>query len=69
MKEALAGVKYTTYEETLAYMPLSEDCKLREVFDAFNDINLSLDLQDAALPYAPCIDGTLLPDLFEGKTR
>jgi len=69
MKEALAGVKYTTYEETLAYMPMSADGKLKEVFDAFNDINLSLDLQDAALPYAPYIDGSLLPDLFEGKTR
>lgn len=69
MKEALAGVKYTTYEETLEYMPMSEDGKLREVFDAFNEINLSLDLQDGPLPYAPYIDGSLLPDLFEGHTR
>lgn len=69
MKEALAGVKYTTYEETMAYMPLAGDGKLKEVLDAFNDINLSLDLQDAALPYTPYIDGALLPDLFEGKTR
>ena len=69
MKEALAGVKYTTYEETLEYMPMSQDGKLREVFDSFNDINMSLDLQDAPLPYAPYIDGSLLPDLFVGKTR
>ena len=69
MKEALAGVKYTTYEETLDYMPVSEDGKLREVFDAFNKINISLELQDSALPYAPYIDGSLLPDLFEGHTR
>ncbi|MEM9779909.1 MAG: hypothetical protein AAF813_08315, partial [Pseudomonadota bacterium] len=69
MKEALAGVKYTTYEETLAYMPMSGDGKLREVFDSFNSINMSLDLQDAPLEYAPYIDGALLPDLFEGKTR
>lgn len=69
MKEALAGVKYTTYEETLEYMPVSQDGKLREVFDAFNDINMSLELQDSPLPYAPYIDGSLLPDLFEGKTR
>ena len=69
MKEALAGVKYTTYEETMEYMPMSEDGKLREVFDSFNEINLSLDLQDAPLSYAPYIDGSLLPDLFEGKTR
>ncbi|MEO1294146.1 MAG: hypothetical protein AAFV62_15245, partial [Pseudomonadota bacterium] len=57
------------YEETLDYMPLAGDGKLKEVFDAFNEINLSLDLQDAALPYAPYIDGALLPDLFDGKTR
>lgn len=69
MKEALEGVKYTTYEETMEYMPTSEDGKLREVFDTFNEINMSLDLQDAPLPYAPYIDGSLLPDLFEGKTR
>ncbi|MEM8868851.1 MAG: ABC transporter substrate-binding protein [Pseudomonadota bacterium] len=69
MKEALDGVKYTTYEEAMVYMPLSGDGKLREVFDAFNDINMSLDLQDAQLPYAPYIDGALLPGLFEGKTR
>ncbi|MBM7067203.1 ABC transporter substrate-binding protein [Actibacterium sp. 188UL27-1] len=69
MKEALAGVKYTTYEETLDYMPASGDGKLRTVFDDFNKINLSLDLQDGPLDYAPYIDGSLLPDLFEGKTR
>jgi NitT/TauT family transport system substrate-binding protein len=69
MKEALAGVKYTTYEETMEYMPMSENGKLRAVFDTFNNINISLDLQDAPLAYAPYIDGSLLPDLFEGKTR
>ena len=69
MKEALAGVKYTSYEETLEYMPASGDGKLKEVLDAFNKINISLDLQDAALPYAPYVDGSLLPGLFDGKTR
>ena len=69
MKEALAGVKYTTYEETLIYMPESEDGKLKEVFDSFNEINMSLDLQDAPLPYAPYIDGSLLQGLFDGHTR
>ncbi|MFT6913393.1 MAG: NitT/TauT family transport system substrate-binding protein [Paracoccaceae bacterium] len=69
MKEALEGVKYTTYEEAMAYMPMSQDGKLREVFDAFNEINISLDLQDAALAYSPYIDGSLLPGLFDGKTR
>ncbi len=69
MKEALAGVRYTTYEETMAYMPTTADGTLKEVFDSFNEINAALDLQDAPLSYAPYIDGSLLPDLFEGKTR
>ncbi|MDJ1006344.1 MAG: ABC transporter substrate-binding protein [Paracoccaceae bacterium] len=69
MKEALEGVKYTTYEDTLAYMPMTGDGTLREVFDAFNEINISLDLQDAPLPYEPYIDGALLDGLFEGFER
>ena len=69
MKEALAGVRYTTYEETLEYMPADGSGKLREVFDSFNEINAALDLQDAPLDYAPYIDGSLLPGLFDGKTR
>lgn len=69
MTDALTGVKYTSYEEALAYMPGDGNGKLREVFDAFNAINLSLDLQDAALDYAPYVDGALLQGLFDGKTR
>ena len=70
MKEALAGVKYTTYEESVDYMPSAAgDGKLKEVFDAFNDINIALDLQDAALEYQPYVDGTLMDGLFEGHMR
>ena len=69
MKEALAGVKYTTYEETLEYMPADGSGKLKDVLDAFNKINISLDLQDAPLPYAPYVDGSILEGLFDGKTR
>jgi NitT/TauT family transport system substrate-binding protein len=69
MKEALTGVKYTSYEETLDYMPADGDGKLKEVFDAFNEINMQLDLADAPLAYEPYINGSLLPGLFEGKTR
>lgn len=69
MTEALTGVKYTSYEDAVAYMPGDGNGKLREVFDAFNGINLSLDLQDAALDYAPYVDGSLLAGLFDGKTR
>jgi len=70
MKEALAGVKYTSYEESAAYMPGSAgDGKLKEVFDAFNNINVSLDLQDGPLAYSPYVDGSLMPTLFDGHKR
>lgn len=70
MKEALAGVKYTSYEESVEYLPsASGDGKLREVFDAFNDINVTLDLQDGPLEYTPYVDGAALEGLFDGHTR
>ena len=70
MKEALAGVKYTSYEESVEYLPSAAgDGKLKEVFDAFNDINVTLDLQDGPLDYQPYVDGELLDGLFDGKTR
>ena len=70
MKEALAGVKYTSYEESVAYMPgAGGDGKLKEVFDAFNEINVSLDLQDGPLTYQPYVDGSVITDLFDGHER
>ncbi len=70
MKEALAGVKYTSYEESVAYLPASDgDGQLKDVFDAFNDINVVLDLQDAPLEYRPFVDGSVLDGLFDGHTR
>ena len=70
MKEALAGVKYTSYEESVDYLPsASGDGQLKEVFDAFNEINVALDLQDKPLEYQPYVDGAVLKGLFDGKTR
>ena len=70
MKEALEGVKYTTYEESVEYLPsASGDGKLKDVFDAFNDINIALDLQDGPLEYQPYVDGALMDGLFDGHTR
>ena len=70
MKEALEGVKYTSYEESVAYLPTSsDDGKLKDVFDAFNDINLALDMQDGPLEYKPYVDGEALKGLFDGHTR
>jgi len=70
MKEALAGVKYTSYEESVAYLPSAAgDGLLKEVFDAFNEINVELDLQDAPLEYRPYVDGSSLRGLFDGHAR
>lgn len=70
MKEALAGVKYTSYEESVGYLPSSSgDGQLKDVFDAFNEINMTLDLQDGPLAYQPYVDGTLLDGLFDNHTR
>jgi NitT/TauT family transport system substrate-binding protein len=70
MKEALAGVKYTSYEESVAYLPSGNgDGELKDVFDAFNDINVTLDLQEGPLEYQPYVDGALLNGLFNGHTR
>lgn len=70
MKEALAGVKYTTYEDSVAYLPSSGgEGQLKEVFDSFNDINVTLDLQDGPLEYQPYVDGAVLDGLFDGHTR
>ena len=70
MKEALEGVLYTTYEESVSYMPSGDDLgRLHEVFEAFNGINISLDLQDEPLPYQPFVDGSVLEGLFDGHER
>jgi hypothetical protein len=70
MKEALAGVKYTSYEESVSYLPsTSGDGQLKKVFDAFNEINVVLDLQDGPLEYQPYVDGAALDGLFDGQTR
>lgn len=70
MKEALEGVLYTTYEETVSYMPSADGLgRLHDVFEAFNDINISLDLQDEPLAYQPYVDGSALEGLFDGHER
>ena len=70
MAADLGGVQYTSYEDTLAFMgsPGSPG-QLAEVFDALNEINVQLDLQDESLNYDDHIDASLLTNLFEGTTR
>ena len=57
-------------KESVAYLPSdSGDGKLKEVFDAFNEINIALDLQDEPLVYGSFVDGSLLNGLFDGHAR
>lgn len=70
MAEALEGVLYTDYEETVSYMPSADGPgRLFEVFTAFNEINQSLDLQDAPLDYDALVTGDVVQGLFDGHTR
>ncbi|WP_114389421.1 ABC transporter substrate-binding protein [Notoacmeibacter marinus] len=70
MKASLEGVKYTSYEESQSYLPGADgEGKLKEVFDAFNKINIALDLQDGPLEYQPFVDGSLLDGLFDDVER
>ncbi|RVT81869.1 myristoyl transferase [Rhodobacteraceae bacterium CCMM004] len=70
MKEALEGVKYTSYEESVEYLPSADgEGKLKSVFDSFNEINVALDLQDGPLDYSPYVDGSVLDGLFDGHER
>lgn len=70
MAESLSGVKYTSYEESVSYMPSANGKgELSGVFDSFNTINQALDLQDGPLDYEGFVTGDVLNGLFDGKTR
>ena len=70
MKADLAGVYYTSYEDALEFFGVGgQPPKLASVVDGLNDINVDLDLMDAAIPYEAMVDPTLTEGLFEGKTR
>ena len=69
MKADLGGVYYTTYEDALEFFGIGQDPKLKQVIDDLNDINVDLDLMDAAISYEAMVDPTLTEGLFEGKTR
>ena len=70
MKEALGrGENNTTYEDTVAYMPDDEDGTLREVFDAFNEINISLRSAGRTATLFALYRRLVLDGLFDGPTR
>jgi NitT/TauT family transport system substrate-binding protein len=66
MAADLGGVRYTNYEESVAFLGTeAQPGKLAEIFADLNEINLSLDLQDAALIYEQQVDPSFLEGLFE----
>ncbi len=69
MKEALEGVVYTSYEDAVNFMGSGGNTELKEIFDAFNEINIGLKLQDSELTYSDHVDPSTIDGLFDGKTR
>ena len=69
MKEALEGVIYTSYEDAVKFIGSGGNTELKEIFDAFNDINIGLKLQDSELTYSDHVDPSTIDGLFDGKTR
>lgn len=70
MKADLGGVYYTSYEDALEFFGVGGQApKLKDVVAGLNDINVDLDLMDAAISYEAMVDPTLTDGLFDGKTR
>ena len=70
MKADLGGVYYTSYEDALEFFGIGGQApKLKVVVAGLNDINVDLDLMDAAISYEAMVDPTLTDGLFDGKTR
>ena len=70
MQADLGGVYYTSYEDALEFFGVGGGPpKLKSVVDGLSDINVDLDLMDAAIPYKAMVDPTLTDGLFDGKTR
>lgn len=66
----LGGVYYTTYEDALDYFGVGgRTAKLGSVVDSLNEINVDLDLMDAAIGFDVMVDPTLTEGLFDGHTR
>ena len=66
----LGGVYYTTYEDALEYFGVGgQTAKLGGVIDSLNDINVDLDLMDAAIGFDAMVDPSLTDGLFDGHKR
>ena len=66
----LGGVYYTSYEDALDYFGVGgRTAKLGGVIDSLNEINVDLDLMDAAIDFGVMVDPTLSEGLFDGHTR
>lgn len=65
----IQGLTYTSYEDAVEFMGADGAQTLKPIVGALNDINVSLDLMDAPIPYETMVDPTLLSTLWDGHTR
>jgi NitT/TauT family transport system substrate-binding protein len=70
MRADLGGVQYTGYEQAVEFLGTAQQPgRLKQVIDDLNEINVSLDLQDAPIEFPEQTDPSLLAGLFDGRTR
>ena len=70
MAEAFEGLRFTTYEQSLALFGTPEaPGPFKETFDTVMQLNIEQGVADEALRYEDQVDASLLGDLFEGHAR
>jgi len=65
----IQGLTYTSYEEAVTFMGAGGPETLKPIVASLNEINVSLDLMDAPIPYEAMVDPSLLTNLWDGYTR
>ena len=70
MAEAFEGLRFTTYEQSLALFGTPDaPGPFKETFDTVMQLNIEQGVADEALRYKDQVDASLLGDLFEGHAR
>ncbi len=70
MKEAMAGLKLATYEESVDLFGTNEaPGRFQGIFDTVMQLNVEQGVADEPLKYGNQVDASFLGNLFEGHTR
>ncbi len=70
MAEAYEGLRFTTYEESIALFGTPDDPgPFKEVFDTVMQLNIEQGVADKLLVYEDQVDASLLVGLFDGHKR